>query len=279
MAPLSVPSKPPVRPSGEPPDPAHLRSIFGQNLRHLASMYPSVAGLCREMGLNRTQFNRYLAGESFPRPDILHRICQFFGVDARVLLEPIARTRHRTRDVLSHPALEGFLDARTIRVPQSRFPSGFYRFLRRSFIGEEDFVQGLVHVSRRDGHTLLRGYDPRDAAGKQGPALRAEDREFRGLVMRQEEGVMAIVNHRGALGCSFNFLTPETAFQSNLWEGYATRAVRERVTGCRAVRMIYEHLGNDLAAALAAARGAGLIPVGDIPRHHRRLLQIGRDFR
>ena len=62
--------------------------------------------------------------------------------------------------------------------------------------------------------------------------------------MRQEEGVMAVVTHRNALACSFNFLTPETSFQSNLWEGYATRTVREKVTGRRVTRMVYEHLGR-----------------------------------
>src|SRR5680860_341270 len=68
-------------------DPAQLRAIFGDNLRALSADYPSVAGLCRDLGINRTQFNRYLTGESFPRPDVLHRICQFFGTDARILLE------------------------------------------------------------------------------------------------------------------------------------------------------------------------------------------------
>ena len=71
------------------PDPAQLRSIFGQNLRRLSMDYPSIAGLCRDLGINRTQFNRYLSAESFPRPDVLHRICQFFGTDARILLEPV----------------------------------------------------------------------------------------------------------------------------------------------------------------------------------------------
>ena len=52
--------------------------MFGRNLRLLGQPYASVSALCRELGINRTQFNRYLSGESFPRPDILQRICAYF---------------------------------------------------------------------------------------------------------------------------------------------------------------------------------------------------------
>ena len=60
--------------------PSELRSMFGSNLRSLARTYPSISELSRQLGINRTQFNRYLAGESFPRPDVLARICDFFDV-------------------------------------------------------------------------------------------------------------------------------------------------------------------------------------------------------
>lgn len=226
-------------------DPAALRSIFGENLRALCAGYSSVAALCRELGVNRTQFNRYLSGESFPRPDVLHQICTFFDVDARILLEPVADLRPTSFDLLNHPTLEGFFGTGPVFVPEDLFPDGFYRFVRRSFIDDTQFVIGLVYVHRDAGYTFLRGYEPRDAMRDQGLSTAAHNREFRGLVMRQEEGVMAIVSHRNSLSCSFNFLTPETSFQSNIWEGYATRTVREKVTGRRAARMVYEHIGRD----------------------------------
>ncbi|MEP2204195.1 MAG: helix-turn-helix transcriptional regulator, partial [Tateyamaria sp.] len=48
--------------------PSELRSMFGANLRQLAAEYTSISDLARQLGINRTQFNRYLSGESFPRP-------------------------------------------------------------------------------------------------------------------------------------------------------------------------------------------------------------------
>ena len=54
------------------PSPAELRNMLGDNLRQLSQQAASISALCRELGINRTQYNRYLAGESFPRPDVLH---------------------------------------------------------------------------------------------------------------------------------------------------------------------------------------------------------------
>ena len=70
--------------------PAELRQMFSKNLKTLTSKCASISQLSRDLNINRTQFNRYLAGESFPRPDILHKICSYFNVDARILLTPLS---------------------------------------------------------------------------------------------------------------------------------------------------------------------------------------------
>lgn len=260
-------------------NPARLRAILGDNLRKLIVDYPSVAELCRDLGVNRTQFNRYLSGESFPRPDVLHRICHFFGTDARILLEPVEKLHRSSYDLIGHPAVAGFFGSESIHVPKELFPCGLYRFVRRSFIDEAQFVVGLVQVHREDSYTFLRGYEPREALRTQGLSVAPRDREFRGIVMRQEEGIMIIVTHRNSLSCSFNFLAPETSFQRNLWEGYVTRTVREKISGIRAARMVYEHLGDNRRAIMATARKAGLISLDDVPPFHARLLRLDQPFR
>ena len=44
------------------------------NLRFAASFLPSVSQLCRDVGLNRQQMNKYLNGGSRPSPYNLRRI-------------------------------------------------------------------------------------------------------------------------------------------------------------------------------------------------------------
>lgn len=253
--------------------------MFGDNLRALCADHPSVAAVCRGLGINRTQFNRYLSGESFPRPDVLERICSFFGVDARILLEPLAGIRPELRDFVCHPALEGFFGKKAIHVPTDLFPSGFYKSVRQSFFSETRFVIGVMLVCRQDGYTLLRGFEPRRELRRQGLSTSGADREYRGLVMRSQGGIMALLAHRDATACSFNFLSPETTFRPNLWEGYTARTMREKMTGRRAARMVYEYLGTSCRAVLPAARGVGVVTADTIPRFYRHLLRLDEAFR
>nr|WP_319948423.1 helix-turn-helix transcriptional regulator [uncultured Shimia sp.] len=257
--------------------PAELRKMFGANLRGLAQTYPSVSQLCRDLGINRTQFNRYLSGESFPRPDVLHRICTFFDVDARILLEPIEKLSI-DRGVLNHPLIGDYVGTGMTDIPQDVFPDGFYRFSRRSFTEAELIIVGLVYVFREDKHTFIRGYEAKEAMRQQGLPTDPHTREFRGVVLPQEDGVAALVSHSRTMATSFNYLSRVASFQNHYWIGYATRTVRETVNGCRAARLVYEHLGTNTAAVLDAARSVGFCTPEELIPYHRKLLQLDRPF-
>jgi transcriptional regulator with XRE-family HTH domain len=56
-------------------------AIFAENLRYLCAHFNSVAEVCRNLGMNRQQFNKYLSGQSEPSLHNLKRITDFFGVD------------------------------------------------------------------------------------------------------------------------------------------------------------------------------------------------------
>ena len=105
--------------------PAELRAMFGRNLRLLCQPYASVSALCRELGINRTQFNRYLSGESFPRPDILQRICAYFKVDARILLQPLHEVQNSNTDVIFSNEMEISSPQPQALSTQTAFPAAF----------------------------------------------------------------------------------------------------------------------------------------------------------
>ena len=258
--------------------PAQLRSMFGANLRLLAEDYQSVSALSRELGINRTQFNRYLSGESFPRPDVLARICNFFSVDARVLLEPVEDI-HSDGGAISNPFLKNFMGAPVQHVPEEDFPSGFYQFTRRSFVRETDFVRGLVFIKRDKSGTFVRGYEPKIAMAMQGIPPAATAREYRGFVLKVEDGITLTVSRRNGLTASFNYLNRVNSFENNFWVGYVARTVRESSSSTRMTRLMYEHLGADHARIRAAARGAGFCEFDDLGAFHQRLLQTRDAFR
>tara|TARA_R110002094_G_scaffold103578_2_gene103038 strand:+ start:1226 stop:1984 length:759 start_codon:yes stop_codon:yes gene_type:complete len=246
--------------------------MFGANLRHLAQSYPSISDLSRQLGINRTQFNRYLSGESFPRPDVLDRICRFFGVDARVLLEPVNQIGS-AQDPINNPLLRDFVGTGVGHVSEDAFPSGFYRFSRRSFMVENQFFVGLVFVLRNGENTFVRGYESKDAMRIQNLPLSSEAREYRGIVMKQESGITIIASRKNAMTCSFNYLNQVASFDNNFWVGYITRTVPEREDGLRATRLAYEYLGNRVADALPAARACGFYTADELLPYHRRLLK------
>lgn len=257
--------------------PAQLRNMFGANLRTLAEGYASISDLSRQLGINRTQFNRYLSGESFPRPDVLARICSFFGVDARVLLEPVDQIGSK-QDPIANPFLRDFVGPGAKDVPEDLFPSGFYRFSRRSFVNHDLFVVGLVHVRRDGTNTFLRGYEAKAAMEIQDLPTDAPSREFRGIVMKQEDGITIIASRSNSMTCSFNYLSKVASFANNFLVGYVTRTVPESVGGLRATRLVYEHLGSDMADILPAARIAGFCKSEELLPFHRRLLKPDADF-
>ncbi|MVO18293.1 helix-turn-helix domain-containing protein [Parasedimentitalea huanghaiensis] len=257
--------------------PAELRNMFGANLRHLAKAYPSISELSRRLGINRTQFNRYLSGESFPRPDVLDRICSFFDVDARILLDPV-NTINTKGQILNGSILNDFLGQGVSTLTEDNFPSGIYRFLRQSFVRENRYLIGLSYVFREDGVTYVKGFEAKEAMHHQGLSTDSKTREFRGYATRQDDGVALIIARRGALTCSFNYLARVASLENNFWVGYVTRTVREGPNGTRATRMIYEHLGHKWSEILTAARSSGFIEESNLTPFHRRLLQVGDPF-
>lgn len=261
------------------PKPSEIRDIFGTNLRKLASSHSSISSLCRELDINRTQFNRYLSGESFPRPDILHKIATFFGKDARILLEPVETIEAPTRDLLHHPVLKDFFGEAITQVPTSLFPDGFYRFTRPSFVEHNKYIQSLALVWREDGYTFVRGLEAKSAFKDQGLPWDVKSREYRGTVMMQEEGITLLNSRRNGTTCTFGFLNKVPSFQSNFWVGFATRTIPEGIDGSRAVRMVFEHLDRDTGAILNAARNIGFCTEDELPVFHKRLLRTDEPFK
>lgn len=258
--------------------PSEQRSVFSENLRRLITPEIAIASLSRVLDINRTQLNRYIAGESFPRPDVLKRICDHFKVDARILVEPLSALSYDAPDPITHPFVQEYIGAGIATVTEDLFPSGFYRFSRRSFVHQHQYLIGVVHIRRESGNTYMKGFETKSAMQAQNLPSDKGSREFRGVVMQQDDGLCILASRKNTLTCSFNYLSRVASFQNNFWVGYVTRTVPENEDGLRATRMVYEYLGDRLADALPAARRAGFWEEAELLPYHRRLLRVGTPF-
>lgn len=63
-------------------------SEFARNLRLLSSYRPSISLVASDLGIHRSQMNRYLAGGAVPRAPLMRRISDYFGVELHELMMP-----------------------------------------------------------------------------------------------------------------------------------------------------------------------------------------------
>ncbi len=237
--------------------PEELRDMFGANLKRLAQSYPSVSELCRQLGINRTQFNRYLLGESFPRPDVLDRICRFFDVDARILLKPLdeieTQLRHPSADILDH-----FLAARH----EPELPGGFFHATETDPNNANAAQNRLLFLRPIKRNILLRGYEPRALMPGEPPAAR----EIQGIVCKSDARVFILMSRRGGQDYRVMVVSKTDRDGGTCWAGHTTylsgRSGTPPIT--RPAELV--HLGDQLPAALRIGRAAPGAPSTSRPR-------------
>ncbi|MFU0507558.1 helix-turn-helix domain-containing protein [Pseudaminobacter sp. NGMCC 1.201702] len=61
---------------------------LGRNLIYLCGFYPSISEVCRQIGINRQQFNKYTSGAVMPSLFVLKRIADFFGLEVEEICLP-----------------------------------------------------------------------------------------------------------------------------------------------------------------------------------------------
>ncbi len=83
---------------------------FSQNLRGLCRAHASVSQVCRDIGINRHQFDRYLKGVSRPSAHNMLRICEFFHVSENDLCQVPELTMLRSSDVPRGLGAKGLLE-------------------------------------------------------------------------------------------------------------------------------------------------------------------------
>ncbi|MXN66366.1 helix-turn-helix domain-containing protein [Stappia sp. GBMRC 2046] len=65
-----------------------MATDLARNLRLLCSYTPSISQVCRDLGINRQQFTKYLNASARPSDRNLRRICDYFGVAIDEIMMP-----------------------------------------------------------------------------------------------------------------------------------------------------------------------------------------------
>ncbi len=173
---------------GPHPNPSDLRMILGKNLRKLCADVTSISDLCRTIGVNRTQFNRYLTGTAFPRPDVLFRICRHFDVDANILVRSLDQVPASPKEVQVQAPVS--LPSASIQRPFDHYmlPDGMYRYWRKSFRQPNRVYQGMAQIRTFGEAKLWKGYDIHDAPTRPGTRRFSRATSYNGMLIQQFDG-------------------------------------------------------------------------------------------
>ena len=131
-----------------------LKTNFSINLRAVCDKQTSVAQVCRSLGMNRQQFNKYLSGQVFPSSHNLVTICDYFAISKDDFLLTTAEFRqflsNKTEDAsvtnLSH--LDRAVDSLPNNIEAMERYEGFYHGYYHALGFPGYIVRSIIQVYR-----------------------------------------------------------------------------------------------------------------------------------
>ncbi|MFY0312412.1 helix-turn-helix transcriptional regulator [Leisingera sp. D0M16] len=135
---------------------------FSENLRSLCAEHGSIAQICREIGLNRQQFNRYLNGSSLPSAHNLRRISRYFAIPESQLFDDNAEFETRLAEAAGpaqHGPGEQFLAPFRGQQRNLKRYLGFYHAYFHTPSWGEGIFCALTRFIEKDGLILSRNLE------------------------------------------------------------------------------------------------------------------------
>ncbi|MGH1577417.1 helix-turn-helix domain-containing protein [Planktotalea sp.] len=179
-----------------------VNEVFGQNLRLLCSKRESIASVARDLGIGKVQFHRYIASQSFPKPNVLEKICEYFKVDARIVLEPLhfgpdgapALPREERATLIQGDLVQAFgvvTKGHQFFRDQDDFPDGMYANWRNSLSNPGSYVVTLLQLTTQGTSRIMRGFDAKQMLPKE-VRVKPREREYKGILMQHGAGYSAV---------------------------------------------------------------------------------------
>ncbi len=189
---------------------------FQRNLRLLTNHFKSVAEVCRQLEINRSQFNKYLNGASRPSQHALAKICDFFGVEEGEILLPhdgFAELVRLRRDANVGPlAYSAYLEqlAKRSRNDLSRY-DGFYHEYSYAMTYPGMILRTLVRLSTEGGVTRYSRIENMAIKGRDKARLHGR---YNGLAFYLNDRIFQV---------DFDAITGEEISQTILYPNFKNR--------------------------------------------------------
>ena len=215
---------------------------FSQNLRSICADYGSIAQVCREIGINRQQFNRYLNGTGMPSAHNLRRIARYFDLSEADLFADCSEFTRR--HILSQKrAASGPVDLMIgpfrDQTQSLRRYLGFYHSHFQTPTWDGMTLRSLIWLYEKNGYVMTRSVER--VTGRDGRVNQKS--RYEGMVSQRGNRVF-VVEHEMVRDGSIveTILTPSHRQQVKFLRGmtigvawrphvspYASRAIWKRI--------------------------------------------------
>lgn len=137
-----------------------LRENLAANLRRLCAQHGSIAAVCREMGINRQQFDRYVSMDALPNRATTERICKYFGIGEDELYHDPESTESLDRPARPgkfRPAGgDGPIAERVFAPPTPTITPGFYHTYFSIPDRSDELLCAITAIRTEAGRTTFR---------------------------------------------------------------------------------------------------------------------------
>ncbi|REG81608.1 helix-turn-helix domain-containing protein [Marinomonas pollencensis] len=223
---------------------------FKDNLRLLCSYYKSTAEVCRRLGINRPQFNRYLSGTNRPSANTMRRFCEFFGVENHEIVLPhqeflrLVQTRPVSLKQQSSSVAAAHL-SRLNELGQTGLASyyGYYFEYYLSMAHPGEILRTLICIEEHDGHAVYQRTERLLEDGRSKPFHNV----YKGMVQFLS-GRIFLMDYESLTGVEMTQTILFPSFKSRIDRLNGLRlgvsGSGERMPCC--ARVVYEYLGEKI---------------------------------
>ncbi len=257
----------------------NVLQVFGANLRQLTALRGPQTLVAGQLGISRVQFQRYLRSESFPKPNVLQRICRFFGVDARILTEILAPEQlamlRNGRTIADAPPRGdlGMQEAMAYACPDQDYftpsrelPDGIYQRWRGAKSRLDCAYVSLIQIRTLERARVVRSFDIRGVCDRK-DRVTGRQREFRGVLLHCQAGYVGLYFHsEPGRHVTMTFLTPFELNYQPAAVGFSCLARSAMPDHARITRSLLLHVSNECSARLRAGRQSGFVPWDQVPK-------------
>ena len=254
------------------PSPRQLRENLSRRLSIAVEKVGSVTEISQMIGVNRTQFSRYLSGKSMPRPDVLYQLSVQLKLPLEWFFSSEVSSGSEAAVLQFGNAMAELVRGRSFQIMDDIVLDGFYLLWKGMFNQQHGAEALICSVNSCAGVKKIKLSVRRTLASDgEIDAPVTENQFINGVMFKSSEGVLML--------CS------ESRFNI-MWAGYVQKAYLRQSRGggenligtltqyrpagrgaVSLVPMLLEKISDTEGKVLSAARRSTRYAIEDIPPH------------